>query len=367
MYSKNHNTRSKNDNRQSPIKSSIKTKKRKHQSSLSRMAPSPENSLKKQKTMKRSIYCLSKNITTEIIHNTPIEWREPFSNKRTKSNIIKPIFNKTIPRIGIFLRFFKRILMEPPVRKYFISKYNPTFDYYLYRIDYIDKSKDKKVEEIKRIFETNKTENPQKNIIIDVAEQLEKDGPGHWTTMKYENGILLYMDSDPFAYGSQAEKQHKSFHTFIRTLDLPKQIYGTHERTKSIQRLNENDTFCQSWSLLYDTTINDFPNMPDIIKFETVKLGTNNLENFLHNFLFLITFWKKLFTDKNGNPDLLFDKLISGSQWKYWNSDSVIEYLNKTNNFIVSNRKKILTDKEMEEDIFFQMGEHENETDFLTI
>jgi adenylate kinase family enzyme len=337
-----------------------KPRKRTIRSINSSIINSPTAKSNNKRTRKKSpIIDNNKNdiIKLKTKYNTPIVWRPLFSTIRSKKNVINPTI-ENIPRMGIFLHFFKRLLMEPPVRNYFIKKYHPDFQYYIYRIDYYDNKKDKKVEEMKRILNTINEKYPTQKMIIDIAEQTEADGGGHWTSLKYEDEHVLYMDSDPFHYGMEAEEQHKSFHDFTRKFGLPRKIYDTWERKQSIQRLHTHDTFCQSWSLLYDTMIEKYPEIYKRIYFETKKSGTENLPRFIHNFRFLISFWKELFINDAGEPDMNFDLLIEKSQWKYWKSRDIIDYLRETENFIEKNMNKILSDKKTEEYLFFKLDEN---------
>jgi hypothetical protein len=181
----------------------------------------------------------------------------------TKTQILESPMN--IKDNDMFIYFFKRFLMQPQVRKYFIHKYRPNIDYSLVKLDYEDQYFDQKVRYMKR-----KIRNITGDFIIDIAQQLKKDGGGHWTSLKRENEVIEYMDSDPFYYGSGSN----DFHKLVKKYPNPMKIYGDTNKNnsqfqakRSIQNLHKKDTFCQSWSLFFLTISNIYPDISEKIRF----------------------------------------------------------------------------------------------------
>jgi len=253
-----------------------------------------------------------------IRHNTDIEkWRETFDNGRP---VIPP---SEIERIGIFIYFLKQLFMEAPVRAHFMKKFNANYKYYLYRIDFDDKKRDAKIQEITNIYNEHIRTNC--SFVIDIAEGLESGG--HWTSIRYSQGKAYFMDSDPLSYGTEGKDLNKRLHDWTKNMNLPPEMYGNNVyRQHSIQALDTSDTFCQSWSLLYFTLAETNPQMFALLKYkqnERPKEKYSNFYNeFINNFMTLIGLWKQMM----GN-DSTYDALIENTQWKNWNSKSVCERL----------------------------------------
>jgi hypothetical protein len=253
--------------------------------------------------------------------------------------------NFPIPdNVGIFIKFFKWMLMQYPIRKYFIQKFNhdsPT--YYMIKIDFDDVCYKEKVEFIK-----NEKLN-SRNVIIDIVEQLENK-TGHWTTLYIKNGPkeeVEYMDSDPFSYGSSAEKKHKSLHQLLKKISKPTIIYPKTKYVNSIQNIHKLDTFCQSWSLLFSTMKNSSILYSNSIHFQSRIINNQdndetNFNELIQNFILLIQFWINLFEQTTNE----FDQFIRGSQWELWTSNKILSYLKQLEPWIKSHLSNIIHHKD---------------------
>jgi len=274
----------------------------------------------------------------------------PIPNTRESKSLVSPT---KIEDNDMFIYFFKRFLMQPYIRKYFIQKYRPNIDYSLVKLDYDDPHFSQKVKYIEKKMKVKNTE-----YIIDIAEQLKEGGGGHWTSLKYENGRLEYMDSDPFYYGSGTN----AFHTLIKNLPNPIEIYGDNNKNrsqyrakKSIQNLHKRDTFCQSWSLFFLTISNIYPDVSDKIKFQwnipvthqDKEAQYNNFPDFFDNFIFLLDIW--IFMIRN---DTNIETIVQGSQWENWNMISLIEKLEQIKKDYLKKEDEMKKEVEMQNDLF---------------
>lgn len=254
---------------------------------------------------------------------------------------------------NMFIYFFKRFLMQPLIRKYFIHKYRPDIDYSLVKLDYEDAYFSQKVRYMKRKIK-NKTDTG--DFIIDIAQQL-KNG-GHWTSLKRENGYIEYMDSDPFYYGYVLN----DFHKLVKNLPNPIEIYGDNNKNKSqylskksIQNLHKKDTFCQSWSLFFLTVSNIYPDISKKIKFQEKspvlhedEEGQNkNFPDFFNNFLFLLDVWITMI-----EKDKEIEIIVKDTQWKNWKPKQIVQKLHVVKRTFLKNEKKIKMDVEMQTDLF---------------
>lgn len=255
----------------------------------------------------------------------------------------------------MFIYFFKRFLMQPYIRKYFIHKYRPNIDYSLVKLDYNDPYFYQKVSYIDKKIK-NKTDTS--NFIIDIAQQLKEDGGGHWTSLKRENGKLEYMDSDPFYYGYLLN----DFHKLVKNIPNPIEIYGDTNKNKSIylakksiQNLHKKDTFCQSWSLFFLTISNIYPDISEKIKFqvkspvlhEDEEGQTKNFPDFFNNFIFLLDVWITMIKD-----DTEIEHIIKNTQWEKWKPKLIVRKLEFVKRAFLKNEQKIKTNAEMQNDLF---------------
>ena len=244
---------------------------------------------------------------------------------------------------GAFMYFFKKLLGQPYLRRYFVEKRHPRIPYDMIRIDLHDKHAREKLDYI-----SQKIRN-KGDFIIDIAVQSENGG--HYTSLKRENKKLEYMDSDPFNYGSDSILQE-----FIKKIPNPKLIYGNRNidptstlgATRSIQNVSKLDTFCQSWSLFYITLANEYPDTHKMLDFQVdesighitreeaekitdpeirehafmdIENTKNNFPKFKRNFLFLLDKWRRLFDDTE------IDSLLRDKQFKNWTSAEIMEKL----------------------------------------
>jgi hypothetical protein len=252
-----------------------------------------------------------------------------------KGKIFSPLDSECyhIPtNTGCFLKIFKWLMMQYPIRKYFVLRHlGNEMEYYMVKLDYIDPLHNNKVNAIKNIIDN------KDSFVIDMAEQLSEGGGGHWTSVKKQNNQIIYMDSDPISYGSEAESQHSDFHQLFETLPKPENIYGNENTIKSIQNVHVYDTFCQSWSLLFLTTPNDFNINGLYFQEGKINMFTNNKLNFEPfiriNFIFIIKFWITLFSQEQENINMLLQQ----SQWRNWEADHIVIYLNNLKEWIDHN------------------------------
>ena len=255
----------------------------------------------------------------------------------------------------MFIYFFKRFLMQPQIRKYFIHKYRPSIHYSLVKLDYNDPYFSSKVKYIEKKI---KSKTDTSDFIIDIAQQLSENGGGHWTSLKRENGKLEYMDSDPFYYGYMLN----DFHKLVKNLPNPMEIYGDTNKNKSqylakksIQNLHKKDTFCQSWSLFFLTVSNIYPNISDKIKFqekspilhEDEEGQVRNFPDFFDNFLFLLDIWITMI-----EKDKEIEQIIKDTQWQNWKPIKIVQKLQFIKRTFLKNEKKIKTNVEMQNDLF---------------
>ena len=274
----------------------------------------------------------------------------PIPNTRESKCLVSPI---KIEDNDMFIYFFKRFLMQPLIRKYFIHKYRPTTDYSLVKLDYEDPFIDQKVKYIERKTK-NKTETG--DFIIDIAQQL-KDG-GHWTSLKRENGYIEYMDSDPFYYGYGLN----AFHKLVKKYPNPMKIYGDtnknnsqYQAKRSIQNLHKKDTFCQSWSLFFLTISNIYPDISGKVKFqvkspvlhEDEEGQYRNFPDFFNNFIFLLDVWITMIEN-----DIEMVNIIKNTQWVNWKPKQIVQKLQFVKRTFIKNENKIKTDVEMQNDLF---------------
>jgi len=257
---------------------------------------------------------------------------------------------------GSFLYFFKQLIMQPYVRKYFVNKYNPGMYYAMIKFDYQDRINTEKLAFAKQIVESGS------DFILDIAQQL--DHGGHYTSLKRKNGTIEYMDPDPFFYGDPDDDPFaKAFFAFIKQFPNPSSIYGDNNRApkrtkktpyyvpehalRSIQNVNMMDKFCQSWSLLYITldSYSDGLNISGNIQFQTGRvLPHDNIEGqrenfpmFVNNFRFLIDFWKTLFNDPCINTILqgnMEGYRLAYKQFSGWSSEAIIGKLEEIKTYI---------------------------------
>jgi hypothetical protein len=253
----------------------------------------------------------------------------------------------------MFIYFLKRFLMQPYIRNYFIHKYRPNIDYSLVKLDYNDTYFTEKVKYMKQKINNKK----KTDFIIDIAIQLSENGGGHWTSLKQENGVLEYMDSDPFYYGYALN----DFHKLVKNLPNPIEIYGDNNKNKSIylskksiQNIHKKDTFCQSWSLFFLTISNIYPDISNKLKFqenspilhEDEEGQYNNFPNFFDNFIFLLDIWINMIMEADIEP------IIINTQWENWKPKHIIQKLNFVKRTFLKNEKKIKTNIELQNDLF---------------
>jgi hypothetical protein len=258
--------------------------------------------------------------------------------------------------------------MQPLVRRYFIHKYRPDIEYDLVKLDYGDAFNKEKLAFIKRRIHERKiksvtdTDKTGGNWIIDIAEQLKEGGGGHWTSLKYENGRLEYMDSDPFYYGSSSSYTKNAFHALVKNIPNPMEIYGStnknksmYKAEKSIQNLHKKDIFCQSWSLFFLTISHLYPDLTKRIRFQEKKPVLHsdldaqfaNFPNFLENYRVLLDVWIRLLEKDKGLRDL-----VKGTQWKLWTAPAIVASLANIRRFLSKNEDRFLTEIETQEDMF---------------
>ena len=264
----------------------------------------------------------------------------------------------------MFMYFLKRFWMQPLVRRYFIHKFRPDIEYDLVKLDYGDAFNKQKLAFIERKIKSTKLVGTEpQNWIIDIAEQLKEGGGGHWTSLKYENGKLEYMDSDPFYYGSGAtNKEKETLQGVIKNIPNPMEIYGStnknksmYKAEKSIQNLHKKDIFCQSWSLFFLTISHLYPDLTKRIRFQEKKpvLHTDldaqfaNFPNFLENYRVLLDVWIRLLEKDKG-----LGELVKNTPWRHWTAAAVITSLGNIRRYISKNEDRFLTDMETQHDMF---------------
>jgi hypothetical protein len=272
-------------------------------------------------------------------------------------NIFEPLINNkhkinkeyTIPtNTGYFIRRFKWLLMQYPLRKYFVSRIYPDIPYYMIKLDYNDTKYIQKLNFIKDAI--NKNNEP---FIIDLAEQLSEGGGGHWSSLRrrYTNELPVYMDSDPISYGSIAESKHKAFHKLFVELPNPIHIYGDDNTNittkKSIQNVHYLDMFCQSWSLVFLASNPDTMNYSQNLFFQH---GINTFDDELYqfdefirmNFMVLIDFWIYLFDYESHD---VINSILHESQWQQWSAESILYYLQQLKQWIINNSTETIFKK----------------------
>ena len=264
----------------------------------------------------------------------------------------------------MFMYFLKRFMMQPFVRRYFIHKFRPDIAYDLVKLDYGDAFNKQKLAFIERKIKSTKLVGTEpQNWIIDIAEQLKEGGAGHWTSLKYENGKLEYMDSDPFYYGSGAtNKEKETLHALVKNIPNPIEVYGStnknksvYKAEKSIQNLHKKDIFCQSWSLFFLTISHLYPDLTKRIRFQEKKpvLHTDldaqfaNFPNFLENYRVLLDVWIRLLEKDKG-----LGELVKNTPWRHWTAVAVITSLGNIRRYISKNEDRFLTDMETQHDMF---------------
>ena len=302
---------------------------------------------KTKKTLTKGTRKKTPEIENVDIYVNNFDW-VPIPNARESKSLVSPT---KIKDNDMFIYFFKRFLMQPQIRKYFIHKYRPDIDYSLVKLDYNDSHFSQKVAYIQRKMK-------MKNFIIDIAEQLKEGGGGHWTSLKRENGKLEYMDSDPFYYGSGSN----DFHKLVKNIPNPIEIYGdtnknrTQYRAKrSIQNLHKRDTFCQSWSLFFLTVSNMYPDISERIRFqhtipvthEDIDAQYTNFPDFFHNFLFLLDVWIAMII-----KDTEIEKMVQDSQWENWNATDLVTKLEEIKTDFLEKEDKIKKEVEIQNDLF---------------
>lgn len=271
-------------------------------------------------------------------------------NTRENKALKSPI---EIENNDMFIYFFKRFLMQPYVRKYFIHKYRPTMDYTLIKFDFKDPHFSQKVAYIDKKIKN------KKDFIIDIAQQLKENGGGHWTSLKRENGKLEYMDSDPFYYGYGLN----AFHKLVKNIPNPIEIYGDTNKIKSsqylakksIQNLHKNDTFCQSWSLFFLTISNIYPTLKERIKFqekspvlhEDIEGQIRNFPDFFNNFILLLDYWITMMREDEG-----ITTLVQHTQWENWTSKLIVEKLEYVKRDFLEKEMNMKTDIELQNNLF---------------
>ena len=300
-------------------------------------------------TTQKSLESLKKHVSI-------FDW-VPIPNTRESKSLVSP---DKIKDNDMFLYFFKRFLMQPQIRKYFIHKYRPTMDYSLVKLDYNDPYYSQKIAYIER-----KMKIKNEDYIIDIAEQLKEGGGGHWTALKRENGILEYMDSDPFFYGNgtnSSKTKEKNLHKLIQNLPNPIEIYGDTNKNrsqyrakKSIQNIHKLDTFCQSWSLFFLTISNIYPDISETIHFqhtipvthEDTEAQHKNFPDFFDNFIFLLDVWITMIRD-----DDEIERIVQESQWENWNSKNLVDKLEEIKTDFIKKENTLKKKVEMQNDLF---------------
>ena len=302
----------------------------------------------------------SRSLTSLRKHINKFEW-VPIPGTQENDILVSPT---KIEDKYMFMYFWKRFMMQPLVRRYFIHKFRPDIQYDLVKLDYGDAFNKEKLafiaRKIKSVTDTDKTGG---NWIIDTAEQLKEGGGGHWTSLKYENGKLEYMDSDPFYYGSGAtNKEKETLQEVIKNIPNPMEIYGStnknksmYKAEKSIQNLHKKDIFCQSWSLFFLTISHLYPNLTKRIRFQEKKPVLHsdldaqfaNFPNFLENYRVLLDVWITLLEKDKGLKDV-----VKNTQWRHWTAPAMVTSLGNIRRYISKNEDRFHTEMETQNDMF---------------
>ena len=315
---------------------------------------------RKEIRSKRSTTRRSRSLSLSEIkkHINHFEW-VPIPNTQENDILISPA---KIEDKYMFLYFLKRFWMQPLVRRYFIHKYRPDIDYNLVKFDWKDPFYKEKAKFIERKIRDSHS-SPTKDWIIDIAEQLEEGG-GHWTSLKFENGVLEYMDSDPFYYGSSSpsSENKKSFHKLVKAIPNPIEIYGNtnkirsvYNAEKSIQNIHKKDIFCQSWSLFFLTISHLYPALSKRLHFQEkspvlhsdIDAQFANFPKFLENYKVLLDIWITLLEKDKGLREIVKD-----SQWAHWTPKAIVDSLANIRRYISKNEDRFKTDMETQEDMF---------------
>jgi hypothetical protein len=266
----------------------------------------------------------------------------------------------------MFMYFLKRFWMQPLVRRYFIHKFRPDIEYDLVKLDYGDAFNKHKLAFIKRRIHEIKIKSvgvktQEKSWIIDIAEQLKEGGGGHWTSLKYENGKLEYMDSDPFYYGAGSSSKD-TLQDVIKNIPNPMEIYGSTNKNKSmfkaeksIQNLHKKDIFCQSWSLFFLTISHLYPGLTKRIRFQEKKPVLHsdldaqfaNFPNFLENYRVLLDVWITLLEKDKG-----LGELVKDTQWRHWTASAMVASLGNIRRYLSKNENQFHTEMETQNDMF---------------
>jgi hypothetical protein len=259
------------------------------------------------------------------------------------AKIAYPTMFSDVNEYGMFIGLFKKFVKQPFIRKFVVSKYNPSIPYANIRFDSNDKYYNEKIQLVKTLLEDE--EYKEYDFILDIAQELKSEDhgktsrSGHYTSLKREHGVIEYMDSDPFYYGNEPNEK---LNQLLSKYDNPAIIYGDNnkcivkkgkktsvETKHSIQNVNKFDYFCQSWSLLY-MTIPNFTDLPKKIKFtdktilhEDTETQIANFPKFIDNFKLLIVFWITIFGDNKEG----INKLIKHTQFEDWEVDDIIQEL----------------------------------------
>jgi len=307
-------------------------------------------------------YSRSERIQSTTLHDNPI-YELYKSNKKLLNEgtilvegykkyakIAYPTMFSHVNEYGMFIGLFKKFVKQPFIRKFLVNKYNPAIPYANIRFDSNDKYYNEKIQLVTKLLEDD--EYKKYDFILDIAQELKSEDngkisrSGHNTSLKREQGVIEYMDSDPFYYGNEPNEK---LNQLLAKYDNPALIYGdnnkcivkkgkkTSVKTKhSIQNVNKFDYFCQSWSLLY-MTIPNFTDLPKKIKFtdktilhEDTETQIANFPKFIENFKLLIGFWITIF----GHNKEGINKLIKHTQFEDWEVDDIIQELKDIKDYI---------------------------------
>jgi len=265
--------------------------------------------------------------------------------------IAYPTMFTDVNEYGMFIGLLRKFVKQPFIRKLLVNKYNPYIPYANIRIDFGNLGLyNRKFAFLKKLL---KDKNYKKyDFILDISQEFkpnkgEKTGGGHYSSLKRENGVTVYMDSDPFYYGNLGNRVINELLSKYRN---PEIVYGDdnvcnnkNKRKRSIQNVNKFDYFCQSWSLLY-MTIPNFTDLPNKIQFtdkiilhEDTETQIANFPKFIENFKLLIDFWITIFGDNKEG----INKSIKDTQFKDWEVDDIIQELKIVKGYI----EKLMKDK----------------------
>ena len=319
----------------------------------------PENKTITRRSRSRS-RSRSLSLTSLKKHINKFEW-VPIPGTQENDILVSPT---KIEDKYMFMYFLKRFWMQPLVRRYFIHKFRPDIAYDLVKLDYGDAFYKEKLAFIARKIKSVGVKSNE-NWIIDIAEQLKDGGGGHWTSLKFENGKLEYMDSDPFFYGNgtnSSKTKEKNLHKLIKNLPNPIEIYGDTNKNrsqyrakKSIQNIHKLDTFCQSWSLFFLTISNIYPDISETIHFqhtipvthEDTEAQHKNFPDFFDNFIFLLDVWIMMIRD-----DDEMERIVQESQWENWNSKNLVDKLEEIKTDFIKKENTLKKKVEMQNDLF---------------